>query len=100
MVINGYGISSYTYGWHRHRLDGPAVISREYKRWYKDGMYHRLEGECIVGIGNNKPYGVTWVFNGYLHGRGMLETWAEKQSIDLCDMSEEEILVLAMRFSQ
>lgn len=51
-----------------HRLDGPAVIGPDhevYKVWYKDGRRHREDGPALVTDNCEK-----WYFNGLLHRDG------------------------------
>jgi len=47
-----------------HRLDGPALVLRYVRQWYKHGRLHRKDGPAIV----NKRTGYeAWYFNGLLH---------------------------------
>jgi antitoxin component YwqK of YwqJK toxin-antitoxin module len=50
-----------------HRLDGPAWISyydngnKDYESWYKDGSYHRLDGPALISYNQDgSKYYETW----------------------------------------
>ena len=44
--------------WHGllHREDGPALITRTFKRWYKNGNLHRDDGPAVEGPGKQEWY--------------------------------------------
>ena len=49
---------------HLHRKDGPAIIAKEYKAWYKDGVKHREDGPAEIIAKNSFR---KWYQNGKLH---------------------------------
>lgn len=51
----------YRYGL-KHRLNKPAVISKDYKVWYKNGLIHNKNGPAYIGIDR-----VDYYIDGKLH---------------------------------
>ena len=63
----------------RHRLYGPAYISKTYKaqEWYKDGIRHRENGPAYIHKNN-----MVWFYEGVLHrldGPAVIEGGGPKQ---------------------
>ena len=52
-----------------HRLDGPAVIGKNYNEWYQNGELHRLDGPASIIVDNRtrKYIERSWFQNGKLH---------------------------------
>ncbi len=62
-----------------HRLDGPAIIYPEGNiAWYKDGLYHRLDGPAVVWKSGTK----FWYQDGLLHR-------LDGPAVELIDESQE-----------
>jgi hypothetical protein len=75
----------------RHRIYGPAYISRTYQveAWYKEGKLHRLDGPAYI-----HRYNMVWFKEGKLHrldGPAVIEGAGPKQYwIDGQKMSKKE----------
>lgn len=39
-----------------HSDDGPAVVTRMHKCWFKNGLLHREDGPAVVSKSGNKEY--------------------------------------------
>lgn len=79
-----------------HRLDGPAIKNTAGSgMWYCEGNLHRLDGPAIVWS-NGK--GISWYINGWEVTTEIRE-WANELGIDLENLSEDEKLLIVIKWS-
>ena len=73
----------------RHRVGGPAFISHRYEEWYVNGKLHRIGGPAIVGPGDKQWYvdGKQFTEDEYNHLMQRLST--------LTDDSDKEATIAA-----
>lgn len=102
-------------GWHR--LDGPAVIWEDgSQEWHLYGKLHRENGPAIVDQDGNEYYfsngklhrldGPAIIEDGFeewwINGRGVSDEiiqWAKELNIDLDDLSEDDVILINMKWS-
>jgi hypothetical protein len=55
-ISKQYDIEEWFKDGEYHRIDGPAITHKNNEYWYKDGKRHRLDGPAVITGGTPKQY--------------------------------------------